>query len=344
MSRDYLLAAIVRRRGLGVPAVPRTRFGVVALSIAAALALGPAPPGSWAELEIPAVRGHDYKEADLAAAKTNVQQLHAIFRRDKALDPPAAGLLVQPDANVGRGWSRSRMPYRKDVVPAFYELLFLHPAQFCSQGTCRTVNGEGPGLRVFVNMPERIFPWAEVQSQSVLGEPHGPDEKYLAPQQVGTVGGFPLYANGYVVLTRRTQSPFVPVSQEHFVRSRADRLRAMAGSGANAAIAREVAALDQELAALSPAERAATAYCCNGTAHPSGRMAATDQHARMVVRLNKDFFDPTLEGGAFQLLVVGSALEYDQEYGGNTAQPAARQLFADVQDGLDWKALAGLLR
>jgi hypothetical protein len=344
MRSDYLVAAAVHRHSHGVPAVHRTRFAVVALSIAAGLALGFVPPGSWAELEIPAARGHDYKEADLTAAKTNLQQLHAIFRRDKALDPPAAGLLVQPDANVGRGWSRSRMPYRKDVVPAFYELLFLHPSQHCAQGTCRTVNGEGPGLRVFVNMPERIFPWAEVQSQSVLGDPHGPDEMYLAPQQVGTVAGFPLYANGYVVLTRRTQSPFVPVTQGDFVRSHAERLRAMAGSGANAAIARQVAALDQELVGLSPSERAAPAYCCNSTTHPSGRMAATDQHARMVVRLNKDFFDAALDAGAFQLLVVGTALQYDREYGGNTAEPAGRQLFADVQGGLDWKALADLLR
>jgi hypothetical protein len=184
--------ARVSRREPRSPVGRPTPFALAVAFGSTALILGFAPPGSWAPLEVPTAHGRGYKDADLAAATVTVQRLHDVFRHDKALDPPAAGLLVQPDVNLGRGWSPGRMPYRKDVVPAFYELLFLHPSQSCTHGACRIVKGEGPGLRVYVNMPERIFPWAEVQSQSLLGEPHGPDEMYLAPQQVGTVAGFPL--------------------------------------------------------------------------------------------------------------------------------------------------------
>lgn len=319
----------------------------VGLASLTAILIGAAPPGTWAPLELQPPRSHNYRLADLEAAQVEVRQVDAIFRRDKALDPPPAGMLVEPGGDVGTGPPPQQVPYRRDVVPAFYAILFLHPSEMCRDGACRIVKGEGEGVHVYINRPYNTLFWSDYQSPP-FGEPHDAQTLYFAPRQVGTVGGYPLYENGYVVMTHRTQPIWVAVSREDFVRARIVRLRGKlppASTPAYKSVSERIAALDRELAAMPGADRAAPAYCCAPMrdASPSGMASGAAPPARAVVRLNKDFFDPSLPGSAVQLLVVGTAAAYDREYGGNASE-RQHPFFADVQNGLDWGALAQLLR
>jgi hypothetical protein len=69
-----------------------TSVRVAGVATVAAVLLGMGPPPGWAPLELLAPLGRAYKPADIKAAKLNLQRLHKIFQRDKALDPPPRGL------------------------------------------------------------------------------------------------------------------------------------------------------------------------------------------------------------------------------------------------------------
>jgi hypothetical protein len=286
------------------------------------------------ELTIGNVR--EYTRPGVQAVTGVLRRMDEIFGQDKAFSPLPTGLLVEPlgIVGVGQSWSPRDFPYRRDVIPANYRLIFLHPTQRCQQGRCRIDSGEGPSLVVYVNMPHQGIDWSQMQGTTN----RGPETIYFAPRQVGSIAGFPLYETGYVIMTRREQSLWVPVTQAEYIQHRMQELQQWHSPP------RMVAAMQEELAALTPEERGSPAYCCHeNPKRPSGLTTADDQRGHMAVRLNKDFFDPHLSASDVQLLIVGTALAYDREYRGRPGDPT-HQFFTDVQDGLDWAALAALLR
>jgi hypothetical protein len=107
-----------------------------------------------------------------------------------------------------------------------------------------------------------------------------------------------------------------------------------------------VQALTQELASLSPAERAAPAYYSSNwmtTRRPSGLLDPTAPQAQPVVSPNPDFFDPTLPRTAIQVIVVLGISSRDRAPAHpEKANPAAARFF-EVRNALDWKKVAALV-
>jgi len=317
-------------------------------------------PGSWTKFAVYRMKDDTVADAGFRAMSATLQRIDAIFRHVPSLGPPPEGVLIGVHATVGSypTWTPAQFPYRRDVVPARYSVGFLHPGLFCSQGNCRVDQGEASGgVGVYINTPHMAFerPLAERK----------PDAMYGAPRRIGTVAGFPLYDldDGIVVLTKREQPLWIPVTQEEWVRSKLREGQQNPPPSYASAEIREryrsnIAKLEQELAVLPPRERTAPAYCrftaaLGEKSPPSGRSNPTDLQARPVVRLNKDLFDPHLDPSAVQIIIVSGWFKwtdavneqvkaYEHAHPGGPAADLA--LFAAIRKELDWKALSELLQ
>jgi hypothetical protein len=223
--------------------------------------------------------------------------------------------------------SAYQFPFRRDLVPYQLDLTLLHPKQYCPNGSnCRIDIGEGPSLRVSVNTPALAMydrrPFRDKEGSS--------DKWYLAPKKIGEIAGFPLYENGRVVIIKTKRPLWTPVTREEFVRAKIEDWRGYPLQEK----------LEQELSNLT--NPSAPAYCCaHKSVPPSGLAEANEQATQMVVRLNKDFFDPALSAGTAQVMTVDTAITIDVTLGkGHRDRP----LIEDVVNKLDWQALAALVR
>lgn len=209
---------------------------------------------------------------------------------------------------------------------------------------------------------------------------------FLAPKVVGDLQGFPIYDTAVVIVVKSQKPLWVPVSQERFLRnairraqefleaqekdkkemlehmppdmvSQAEKDWRDAQEGTRALLAEYpgdirflradyVKALTQELASLSPEQRAAQAYYCQDwktTRRPSGLLDPGSPKARPVVSPNPDFFNPALPRTAIQVIVVlHISLRQPDLAHPEKANPAVVRHF-EVQQTLDWKKVAALV-
>ena len=315
-------------------------------------------PGAWGQFKVFRINDRSVSDADFRAASATLQQVDAILRRVPALAPPPDGVLVAINPTVGShdNWTPADSPYRRHVVAARYMLIFLHPTLFCLQGQCSIDRGEGPSIVFYINTPHML-----VGPSFTVGS----ERWYMAPRELGNVAGFPLYDSfeGRLWLTKRKQPPWLPVTQEEWVRARLEQEQrrappSYAGAEIQQRYASNLAKLQQELEGLSPPERAAPAYFGSGpplgeTPLPSGRLRPGVFQARMVVRLNKDFFDPQLPPSTPQTIVIGidaTSLGWteaaDQKLRAQRSKAGVENaaLWAAMRKDLDWKALFELLQ
>jgi hypothetical protein len=209
---------------------------------------------------------------------------------------------------------------------------------------------------------------------------------FLAPKVVGDLQGFPIYDTAAVIFVKSQKPLWVPVSQERFLRHALRRAQELletqkeelrkAMEGAPPDVVREaeqarregdattraslaetpgfirflradyVKALTQELASLSPAERAAPAYYSpdwKTTRRPSGLLDPAAPQAQPVVSPNPDFFNPALPRTATQVIVMlGISGRERPPAHLEKANPAVARRF-EVRETLDWRKIAALV-
>jgi hypothetical protein len=177
-------------------------------------------------------------------------------------------------------------------------------------------------------------------------------EVFLEPPVRERIAGFPVYAvdrHGTIrelVIAKRDQPLFVPVSQKAMIdpqirewRAKLDTLRRDGVPPEGQSLLIELAtALEERLAAMSPAERSAQAWggCVNDdqTTH---LCTPQDEGARPYVRYNPSFFDRTAPKTAFQLVSV----HWSRPPNRNT--PVGRCIMS-LWESVDWTAVQALLR
>lgn len=159
---------------------------------------------------------------------------------------------------------------------------------------------------------------------------------FLEPHSVArTDGGLHIYqldAHMEEVVLTNGRPLWIPVTSEHFLRAmmtdtrggRAEEIEQSRQSGGQpltdqqSFFAQRLRSLDQELAALTPAERQQPAYYLRSE-NPmhSGLAMANTRWARLVVMINPDYFDRLLPRTAVQLI----ACQYNYQLPHSSADP-----------------------
>ena len=268
--------------------------------------------------------------AERQAFAAALTRLAEPFRRVPPLNPPM-GFEVAPHRTITGG-----RPIRGVMWLAWYPYI-----RSCSTCPHSVYSDFLASFLVYVNDVEALF---SIPPDKVAADEDG--TLYRGPRRLADLAGFPRYEqdlrNTALVITRRPGSILVPVSQARVIRA---RIREVAQEAARyerardewrAATRERQRALEAELAALSPAERAAAAYCCYGSSRPSGLSAPDDPQARRVVAVNPALFDRAAPPRAFQLLIVEGRPPRNPD-------DPLRSAFDAVWATVDWRAFVAML-
>jgi hypothetical protein len=170
---------------------------------------------------------------------------------------------------------------------------------------------------------------------------------YFEPPRQPDVKGFPYYGKGLAVVTRSERPIFLPAPLERTMRlviaTNKKGIEGMNAPQQQRIVERTkacIAKLEQELASLSPADRAGPTYLA--TTRVPGRDAAcdpfssaSDKSARRIIIENPDFYDRTRPPSDIHVVFVNLASF-------NTMRPDQRAQLERVQNALDFAALAAL--
>jgi hypothetical protein len=176
------------------------------------------------------------------------------------------------------------------------------------------------------------------------------DEKgqmYFEPTRLPDARGFPNYGKGLVVITKSERPLFLPAPLERTMRfmiaqNKRD-IEVMKAPGQQRIVDRIkacVTKLEQELAAMSPAERAGPTFFSMTRAPGHDRACdpfstANDKDARRIIVENPDFWDTKRPTTAIQVVFVN--------FGGfSLMAPDHRAQVERIIDRLDFPALAAL--
>ncbi|MDR7489635.1 MAG: hypothetical protein QN158_11895 [Armatimonadota bacterium] len=310
----------------------------ILLALGGPLAAGAGSPwamdvrGRWRPWKAPTVNSlARLPAAERQAFAAALTRLAEPFRRVPPLNPPM-GFEVAPYRAIEGG-----RPIRGVMWLAWYPYL-----RSCSTCPHSVYSDFLASFLLYVNDVEALF---EVPHDKVAADESG--TLYREPRRLADLAGFPRYEQGVrntaVVITRRPAPILVPVSQARVIRA---RIREVAQEAARYERARDEwraraarerqRALEAELAALSPPERAAPAYCCYGSSRPSGLSAPDDPQARRVVAVNPALFDRAAPPQAFQLLIVEGRPPRNPD---DPLRPAFDAVWATV----DWRAFLAML-
>ena len=237
-------------------------------------------------------------------------------------------------------------------------ILFLYEKD---QDTGKLVPGEeGPGLGVNINEPfgcvfaDYHQPYMEDDSGRV----------YFEPKPDGTEHGYPHYPNsaagGCTLVSSINRPLWLPVSRERVlkpmiekqraglveVRDMIARLKVSLPNGVPADVATQlkeqetrIHALEAEFAAMSPAERASQAYFWPDSHGLTPIVGAGHEGATALVAPNPAYLAGTPRTA---IQTVSLWLDMPETYQWYT--PFKGQIFQKIRDGLDWDALAALVR
>jgi len=257
--------------------------------------------------------------------------------RGALLDTPALRDLRGYDwATFGRIDGQSGHPLKASLG------IIAYPYFFNTKLNRAESSAEGAPFTISLNDPDIVVGHGNYQVDR--------DARFtFAPIAVGTLDGYPVYGNDdrFVVIMKDPKLLFVPVTQQQYLELRISQerksfadlttsLKALPdGPSKQAALDKgesRVEALEAELAALSPAERAAPALDPEGgpTKRASHLAETSALNTRAIVMPNPKVFDPNRPRTAVQLVVLGS-VRYQAE------------LFKQVQAQIDKAALLKLI-
>ena len=286
--------------------------------------------------------------ADLAAYRRNRQRLVDLLLAQPAARPPI-GVSLWVDAKAGSPVRASELEHPTWPVPT---LCYVHFNSIIERdGKAVWANDSPVEMSVFVNDPEGCgFP---SYSNGELRDSQG-HEIFYEPNKVGEIQGFTLYRDEHgteiLVLTRGHRPPWVPLTQEEFIRAWIRTMeKQLAELGAYGKDPSNLLRLRLErhrvvLAAMSPAERQAPAlYLRNEDALEPDLAPPGGQWSWPLVIANPQWFDAALPRSAFQFISV--VFEYEPHFDPDDPQPddvgAVESVrLSDMKRTSDWKALS----
>jgi hypothetical protein len=159
-------------------------------------------PGEWT----PARRTAVFHQLD---------RIHEIVRASPLLTP-LPHYRIRPVINAGLPGDFPNLALEGDdaPLPGYLVLRFYPPMMW--EGACalRKDASSVASVVVVANVPGAIV---EDEKSPLLSEV--PESFYIEPKVVRSVGGYPQYENGTILITRRGCSPLVHVSQERWLRA-----------------------------------------------------------------------------------------------------------------------------
>lgn len=305
----------------------------------------PAEATSRAGFWRPTVLGSPYgaqcgfNPAQIRTVQDQLRQVSEVFREVAVLKTPVGfEAMVHLTAGSARGiGQKTRMP------PSSMSIFLFDYVQPCATCPIAPVGESHCFFHLWINNVDLLY-------RQIPLEKDEEGSIYVVPRRVGEFAGFPMYDAGngpYVLMTNDITRPlWVPVSQERYIRAKiadtqkwAEKLKPPRDQQARA----ELAALEAELAGMSPAERASQAYV--GGTHPvlpAGLSPANDPGAQALVAPNPAFFDLTRPRTSFQMAILDT-------YPLNLLSPGHPDGFIygkllEAFKEVDWKRLVNLLQ
>jgi hypothetical protein len=256
--------------------------------------------------------------AQRAAALENREIIYDIVRSARVFNP-LKGIAVRARKSL---WAPADAQGRPPAGPVGLRILFIigHFVQDRETGRVAAMTTEMPRLEIVTNSIEQAA--MHGAHTAFWYEPlydEAGAQLYLKPEAVAsTPGGLEIWRVGaweYRLAITNGRQLWIPVSAEHFLRTMvADverqylkdeaRLRAAGISKEQSFEMTRRRGFEEELAALSAAGRQAPAYWATPDENPmsSGLTSRNTPGARPVVRINPEYFDPSLPRSAVQLI------------------------------------------
>jgi hypothetical protein len=318
------------------------------------------PPGTF-------VAGTDQKigSSDLAASQRQAAlaiatNLRDILQRDRAVSSPT-GYSIRINRAFGRvtDWADfdSGLPFFAGAVGSY---LAAHakpsPTHF-----------RGPDFGIYVNTVLQC-PLQEFSPSNAEGKKwhvNGNLPVLQGGRRTGDFHGYPIYDKQCIIMGRRNEPPFIPLTREQFIQLRISTLKELLDSlrkkfsgqsldpavqapveSAYKLIDEQIHQQEQQLAAMDATERSAPATVNN--LNEEGTLVGTDEDGAFLLSIpNPAFYDRSLPASTVQSVAI--YLPYLQEGDRPGELPAGlpddwRPASAKIRDQLDWAALAALVK
>jgi hypothetical protein len=261
------------------------------------------------KLEPDSLRPFGLDGAGREAAVATIERLNELFRATPVMTSPRGF-----DARViGRALVNSHTcPGERCQASAVASHLWMLLYYFVEGVAGKPTTGDelNVAANVFTNAPGTTVTERHQLSYEGSTDPDG-RTIYYEPRRTRTLGGFPMFDDDVVVITRNGRALWLPVTREAFLRAairdtQADIVKTgMPDSALAAGLRERVAHLRAELAALSPAAcRTQAWHVAPESALESGLVAPGTAEARPLVVVNPDLLDRSLPRTAVQIITL----------------------------------------
>jgi hypothetical protein len=283
---------------------------------------------------------HNLSAADAAAFNANLERLRDLLIAQPEFNPPK-GVAID-----GYMRANDQVPKVKGVpVPAFGHLLSQPCYRDKKTGQPVWLKFTTDEIVVRVNNPYEVLDPLGMEGDEV--------RICYEPKRTGEVNGFPIYRveNGdeFIMLSLSDKLPWVPYTREEFVnrmirfwQEQADRTAADKLSPAI------VKGHKDFLARMSPEDRKVQARSYPGSQgiYEPGLAPVGSDLGQPLVKINPQWFDPSLPRSAFQLITVlfhySSNLNPDKPAPDEYGLVSAYRLWQYLRTA-DWKAISAAL-
>jgi hypothetical protein len=250
-------------------------------------------------------------QLDLAArqaATATIERLNELFRAPKVMNPPrgfeahAVGrALVDPLTCPDQNCPTS--PAALDLwLPLYYFVAG-------SDGTPTIRDDLSVAANVYTNAPDTtVGKWDQI-GEGGMTDLRG-RRMYYQPRQTGAFGGFPLFDDNFVIITKAQRLMWLPVTREAFLRAEirdteSNIARIAPRAGDDETLIKRLTHLRAELDAMPGTARLSQAWHIPAESPiQSGLAAENAPDARPVVVVNLDFLDRTLPRSTVQMITV----------------------------------------
>jgi|GEM_PF-2148982 len=288
----------------------RVHTGIIIGWLALALSSQPAQPLAAAEFEflpdhpggfsatatVSNVPVRKLSKADAAAFKKKLEQLRNLLAKQPALQAPKGVEIIGYFRPLDEFPTAQNLP-----VPGFGYLRF-HFYHRAKNGKPVRICCTTDEIHASINDPDQSF--------EVYGSREFATKTFYEPDLVGQVDGFPLYrtAGGdeLLVFSRGTARPWLPVTREEYVTAWLTFWqKQVQESVPQDTITPEIVRRHQQaLAQMKPEERTMQARSLTWDVYEPTLAPVGSAEGRPLVRVNPDWFDPSLPRSAIQLLVL----------------------------------------